>query len=303
MECTFCKKTYSTIYNLNHHQRTTKSCLLLQNKLEKVEKIKKTFECFTCKKNFTSKFTLTRHVPKCTQQTQHTLHAQLSFEDLMRKQKEEFDAKLKELSEKEEHKDIELEQLKEKLKQTENELHIERKKEHSPQISNTINQNITTINIYQVMTPEHVLDVFQKHYSIDTLLGGQKALARFVNDGFLKESPVYVCGDRSRQKFYILKDGQKKEDPDCTEILGLTSHGLPRVQEVYETALFDLPEKVTEDEVQDNYQQIISMDKQRSEFKAELSKIVSSDTNSSFNTIIQNMKDRSERLGLFERQG
>jgi hypothetical protein len=277
--------------------------LLLQNKLEKVEKIKKTFECFTCKKNFTSKFTLTRHAPKCTQNAQDTLHAQLSFEDLMRKQKEEFDAKLKELSEKEEHKDIELEQLKEKLKQTENELHNERKKEHSPQISNTINQNITTINIYQVMTPEHVLDVFQKHYSIDTLLGGQKALARFVNDGFLKESPVYVCGDRSRQKFYILKDGQKKEDPDCTEILGLTSHGLPRVQEVYETALFDLPEKVTEDDVQDNYQQIISMDKQRSEFKAELSKIVSSDTNSSFNTIIQNMKDRSERLGLFERQG
>ena len=303
MECTFCKKTYSTIYNLNHHQRTTKSCLLLQNKLEKVEKIKKTFECFTCKKIFTSKFTLTRHAPKCTQHTQYTLHAPLSFEELIRKQKEEFDAKLKELSEKEEHKDIELEQLKEKLKQTENELHIERKKEHSPQISNTINQNITNITIYQVMTPEHVLDVFQKHYSIDTLLGGQKALARFVNDGFLKESPVYVCGDRSRQKFYILKDGQKKEDPDCTEILGLTSHGLPRVQEVYETALFDLPEKVTEDDVQDNYQQIISMDKQRSEFKAELSKIVSSDTNSSFNTIIQNMKDRSERLGLFERQG
>jgi hypothetical protein len=78
---------------------------------------------------------------------------------------------------------------------------------------------------------------------------------------------------------------------------------LPRVQEVYETALFDLPEKVTEDDVQDNYQQIISMDKQRSEFKAELSKIVSSDTNSSFNSIIQNMKARSERLGLFERQG
>jgi hypothetical protein len=277
--------------------------LLLQNKLEKVEKIKKTFECFTCKKNFTSKFTLTRHAPKCTQQTQYTLHAPPSFEELIRKQKEEFDAKLKELSEKEEHKEMELEQLKEKLKKTENELHIERKKEHSPQISNTINQNITNITIYQVMTPEHVLDVFQKHYSIDTLLGGQKALARFVNDGFLKESPVYVCGDRSRQKFYILKDGQKKEDPDCTEILGLTSHGLPRVQEVYETALFDLPEKVTEDDVQDNYQQIISMDKQRSEFKAELSKIVSSDTNSSFNTIIQNMKDRSERLGLFERQG
>jgi phenylalanyl-tRNA synthetase alpha subunit len=145
-------------------------------------------------------------VPKCTQQTQHTQQTQLSFEELIRKQKEEFDAKLKELSEKEEHKEMELEQLKEKLKQTENELHIERKKEHSPQISNTINQNITNITIYQVMTPEHVLDVFQKHYSIDTLLGGQKALARFVHDGFLKESPVYVCGDRSRQKFYIVKE-------------------------------------------------------------------------------------------------
>jgi regulator of replication initiation timing len=131
--------------------------------LEKVEKIKSTFECFTCKKNFISKFTLSRHVPKCTQNTQEQ-----SFAELIRKQKEEFDAKLRELSEKDEHKEIELEHLKEKLKQTETELQIERKKEHSPQISNNTihNQNITNITIYQVMTPEHVLDVFQKQTQI-----------------------------------------------------------------------------------------------------------------------------------------
>jgi hypothetical protein len=70
------------------------------------------------------------------------------------------------------------------------------------------------------MSPEHVEDFFKKNYNLDTLLGGQKALARFVNDGFLKEAPVYLCGDRSRQKFYIVKDGKKTEDTDCEEILG-----------------------------------------------------------------------------------
>ena len=132
------------------------------------------------------------------------------------------------------------------------------------------------------MTPDHVLDVFKKHYSLDTLLGGQKALARFVNEEFLKEqaTPIYVCGDRARQKFYMMKDGKKEADPDCENIIGLSTPGFPHVREVYEDALFTNHEDITEEQIQENYRSIANIDKERGGFKSELSKIASnSDTN------------------------
>jgi hypothetical protein len=125
------------------------------------------------------------------------------------------------------------------------------------------------------MTEERVEEVFKKHYNLDTLLGGQAALARFINDGIINNKGFYKCTDRSRQKFYIMEDGNKKEDPDCDEIIELTSPGLPTVQEVFETALFStLPELVTEDDIQDNYKHIMTITENRSDFKAEMSKIV-----------------------------
>jgi hypothetical protein len=201
----------------------------------------------------------------------------------------------------------------EKIKELEDSL--EKNKQKKQKITNikkvdqmtTIENQNNNINIYQVMSPEVVEDFFKKHYNLDTLLGGQKALARFVNDGFLKESQVYLCGDRSRQKFYIIKDGEKTEDTNCDAIIGLTAPGIPHVQDVYETALFDLPEAVTEDMVQDNYQNIMTMDNQRVDFKAEMSKIVPSETtlipkDNVYKNVFQEMRERSERLGLTERE-
>jgi hypothetical protein len=81
---------------------------------------------------------------------------------------------------------------------------------------------------------------------------------------------------------------------------------MPHVQDVYETALFDLPETVTEDNVQDNYQQIMTIDERRSDFKAELSKIAPMESTSfdksNFKNVIRTLRERSERLGLTERQ-
>ncbi len=132
-------------------------------------------------------------------------------------------------------------------------------------------------------------------------------MARFVNDGFLKDAPVYICGDRSRQKFYVINDGKKTEDTDCDAILGLTAPGIPHVQDVYETALFDLPESVTEDMVQDTYQHIMAIDEQRADFKAEFSKVVASESMPSskktdLKSVIAAMRERSKRLGLTERE-
>ena len=285
MDCEYCKKTFSTPYVLRHHQKTVKSCIKIQNQLG--VGIKETeFQCEHCKKSLTTKGSLTLHYKIC----------KLKHSD---KTKKEYEAELKK-------KDDEIIKLKKQLNTP----------PKSPKITNITKNKIETnietnieqqhITIYQVMSPELVEDFFKTNYNLDTLLGGQKALARFVNDGFLKESPIYLCGDRSRQKFYIVKDGKKTEDTDCDEILGLTAPGMPHIQDVYETALFDLPEAVTEDNVQDNYQKIMTIDDQRSEFKAELSKIVPSDYSpidkNKFKNMVRTLRDRSERLGLTERQ-
>jgi hypothetical protein len=277
MECEYCKKAFSTLRVKTVHQKSTKSCIAIQEQMGLTIK-KLSFPCMMCQKEFTTKLSLQYHSKIC------------------RKKDESLETKIVQLESELSLKDKEINDLKEKLHAKDNVTfqNIEQNIENIEQQNN--------ITIYQIMSPEHVEDFFKKNYNLDTLLGGQKALARFVNDGFLKEAPVYLCGDRSRQKFYIVKDGKKTEDTDCEEILGLTAPGMPYVQDVYETALFDLPETVTEDRVQDNYQEIITMDEQRSEFKAELSKIISSSLEKKFTNVIHAMKDRSKRLGLMERE-
>jgi hypothetical protein len=315
MSCKFCKKNFSSERSLSVHQKTTKSCLLIQERMG-YQVTKKTFPCEYCSQEFTARSSLQYHIKKCSKKTPNVIRI---IEEKTRHIEGDMDDKLEQLSSDfrnhREEVEYELRKKDEKIKELEE--HI-RKNKTPPKITNHITKNkiennIGTnieqqnITIYQIMSPEHVEDFFKKHYNLDTLLGGQKALARFVNDGFLKEAPVYLCGDRSRQKFYIVKDGKKMEDTDCEEILGLTSPGMPHVQDVYETALFDLPETVTEDNVQDNYQQIMTMDEHRSDFKSELSKIApmenTSFDKSNFKNIIRSLRERSERLGLTERQG
>jgi len=167
---------------------------------------------------------------------------------------------------------VEIKELKDEIKK------VSKKTKHKIG-TNIETQNIETqnnITIYQVMTPELVEDFFKKHYNLDTMLGGQKALAQFVHEGFLKKEPVYVCSDRSRQRFHVVKpDGQRKEDPNCVEIVRLTTPGLPHVTQVYTDALFsDFPEKVTETDIHDKYKNIVNLKNERSEFTSELSRIV-----------------------------
>jgi hypothetical protein len=82
---------------------------------------------------------------------------------------------------------------------------------------------------------------------------------------------------------------------------------MTHVQDVYETALFsDLPEKVTEETVQDNYDEIMTMDEQRTDFKSELSKILLSEpmpkATNDIKATLSALRERSRRLGLLERR-
>ena len=59
-QCEYCKKIYNNKYTLEKHQRTTKRCLEIQQKLnDQVEIIN--FSCEFCNKTFTSKQTQNKH--------------------------------------------------------------------------------------------------------------------------------------------------------------------------------------------------------------------------------------------------
>lgn len=268
VECSFCHKTYSSEYTLKTHQQSTKSCLAIQEKLG-INIVKCTFDCQYCHKVLTTKKNLTYHLKTC-------------------KEKQRFDSK-----------DAEIQRLasEQKIKELEEKL----SKLPSTIINNTHNDHSTHINIYNVMTPEHVLDIFQKHYRLDTLLGGQKALARFVNDEFLRKhaEPLYVCGDRSRHKFYILDGKKKVEDANCEHLIELTTKGFPHVQDVYEEAMFnELPANITEKDVHIIYQHLINMPNDHHEFKSELSKVVLEEgvKEPQWKDVMRIMQERNQRL-------
>ncbi len=57
--CEFCNNTYQTISNLNHHKKTAKFCIDLQNNTNNV------FKCKECKKEFTMQKYLNQHLSHC----------------------------------------------------------------------------------------------------------------------------------------------------------------------------------------------------------------------------------------------
>lgn len=270
--------------------RTSKSCILEQEK-EGICVEKKVFECIHCNKHLANKDNLKKHQLICKKKDKtHQFEHELKRKDEQIKEKEEHEREMQ----------LKIKELEEKLKQQEK---TPTKIKTQNKINNQTNNTIGTqnnITIYQVMTPEHVLDVFKKHYKLDTLLGGQKALARFVNEGFLKENatPIYTCGDRSRQKFYILHEGKKVEDTNCEGLIELTSPGFLHVQDVYEEAMFNDAED-KEEEIHNTYQDIMNISSDHQEFNAELSRVVATENEQKplhWKQVLRQMKERNEKL-------
>ena len=64
MECKYCKKIFKTKSILNHHQKTAKYCLKIQQ--ESGLKIKELFKCEYCNKSLSQKVDLERHLITCS---------------------------------------------------------------------------------------------------------------------------------------------------------------------------------------------------------------------------------------------
>jgi hypothetical protein len=311
-ECIYCGNTFITDAALIFHQKTTKACLRIQEQ-KGITPEKISFPCSFCKKHLTTKPRLASHILICKKKIAKDAYdnahkADTDIEDRidkiafeLRNHKEEIEYELKikdkKFTEELKRKDEKINELEKKIIQLTHIKSTSNSNSHN-KIKHVNSHNITNnITIQEVMTPERVEDFFKKHYNLETLLGGQKALAQFICEKFIlsQETPVYQCTDRSRQKFMMNQNGEQVEDPNCENIVRLTAPGMPHVKDVYEDALFSEPTE-KEDSIQEKYRSVISLDKERTQFKNEMSKIVPSDDSSSskqdnWKIIFQTLRD------------
>jgi len=124
-----------------------------------------------------------------------------------------------------------LNNMESKINNMESELHLI--KNTPTVVTNNITNNLT---ILTYMTSDKVKEIFDNHYTLDTFLGNEKALADFTLKYFLigEDKPVYLCTDKSRQKCSFIDDrGNHIEDNNQEILLRLTSEGFNKVQEKY----------------------------------------------------------------------
>ena len=202
--CEYCDKSFSTKSNLSYHQKTAKYCL------EKRETEYKEYKC-SCEKNFTTKINYDRHKKIC------------NINDIINPYKEE-NIKL------ENQNKIYLKNIEDKDKQLENQNKIylkqlEDKDKHIRELegqlasialagvtkSTTTNNNISNINNkilnispLDLNDAEKFKTILDSKFNTNYILDGQKGLAHFAKDHFLKDDDgklKYVCTDPGRQTF------------------------------------------------------------------------------------------------------
>jgi hypothetical protein len=65
MDCQYCQKSFSTSYAMKNHQKTTKSCIKIQQKTNESVTLTSKYECIHCKKKLTTFTNLTYHLNIC----------------------------------------------------------------------------------------------------------------------------------------------------------------------------------------------------------------------------------------------
>jgi len=194
-KCQFCVKEFSTKSNLNRHQLSAKSCINNEKRL---------YKCDFCVKEITSRENYIHHLSICKEKNK-TVDKSEKLEKEIQTLKNE------------------LEKIKDKPTTTTNNITI----------TNTNNY----CGLLNYMTPEVVRESF-KNFNINNLLSGsQKELADMTIKNFLtgKDQPLYICKDRSRNKFVYTDDENKeKEDANAIVLRTLVYNGIaPLLKKLY----------------------------------------------------------------------
>lgn len=217
--CNFCKGSFKTINNLKTHQKRAKYCIKIQEK-ENINIPNDMKNCEYCMKSYTPSV-LKIHLQNC----------KLRKEEIIKEDKEKIIILEKKLLEK----DIEISELKTKLKIYENDHEI--LKELAKQPKNIINNNTNNTN-NKILSIKGSLDlndtnkikeIINDNYKIDYIFDGQKGFAQFALDHILKDEDgklKYICTDPSRQIFkYKDNFGDIQKDIEAKKLTNFLVEG------------------------------------------------------------------------------
>ena len=257
--CDHCNKNFSTKYSLVRHQKTIKV------------KIDVIYECTFCSKILSSKQKLKYHVEICKKKNKNTEEGNI----------EKINQKIEEIMV--------------CLKNNPLQQNITINTDNST--NNTLT-NTTTHNYGSILslTKEMIQETFNKNYTMEDLLESQKGLADFTSKHFLsgKDKPLYLCTDKSRQKFIFTDKEQKEtEDSNAFIIIKLMSKGFSKVDELYKQELNILKRRlkhfIEEDDntnivethrqlkqLEEVYKKIKNIDKDGDVYRKQLSKLLPS---------------------------
>ena len=202
-KCEYCNKEYDQKFLFNRHQKSSKQCLLIRSGTIK----NGNFDCTFCNKLLSSKQSLENHQKIC-------------------KKRDDEKDKIKKISK-------EMEIVKKELKQLK-----DSKTVNNITITNNLDQSINNYcSLVNYMKPEVIEESF-KEFTIDKMLKGtQKDLADITIKNLLsgKDQPLYICTDRSRNKFvYTDEENKEKEDANATVLRTLIYNGIaPLLKKMY----------------------------------------------------------------------
>lgn len=206
MECQFCEKIISTKGNLNYHQKTSKTCLKIQQKKSERDIEIDLTNCDYCNKSFSTQ-NFRKHSCKNKIIFETKKEKDLEFQRILEKkdleiQKLQTEIKLKDEIYKDEHKTI-------------------RKLALQPKTTNNNNTN-NIIGSFNINDTEKIKNIIQNEFSIDDIIEGQKGLAKFAVNKILKDEQgnlCYICTDPSRKIFkYKNIDGKVVKDVDSQKL-------------------------------------------------------------------------------------
>lgn len=201
MDCEFCGKHFCSKYTLQTHQKTTKSCLLLQP--EKQQLSAEEFICQFCLQEF-SKKRFDSHVKNCKERKDKLiLQLQLELQESK----------------------TTISELQTKVMMLETQLQI--KNEHIQDIRMLANKSSKTPVQKQFpileTTPETINKAVIPHLTDSVIKGGYKAVIKCIADNYLKDDSgriLYKCSDPSRRVFqYNTDKNEVVKDKKCTKLL------------------------------------------------------------------------------------
>ena len=194
MECSYCKKEFSSKSILMNHQKTAKYCLKIQE-LSGLN-IKFLFKCEFCSKNLSQKIDLERHQIKCLEKKESDITNK--YKDIINRQKQT------------------IKDQKQTIKELQNKLENIAIKAVQKSTTTIKNTHINYIQKMEPITLEHLVNHVPQ-LTIEHIKKGASGYAEYALEGPLKDR--IACVDYSRRKIKFKDiEGNVITDPEMTKL-------------------------------------------------------------------------------------